>query len=86
MTDRSVTYIGTGFNWSVYADQTRQCLVRTAGVEPAQVAPRDFKSLASTSFATSALPKDLAARKQSHKRLSFEGRPRRSRRLVEIPR
>ena len=29
-------------------------LVRTAGIEPARASPRDFKSLASTSFATSA--------------------------------
>jgi hypothetical protein len=29
-------------------------MVRTAGIEPARASPRDFKSLASTSFATSA--------------------------------
>ena len=29
-------------------------VVRTAGIEPARASPRDFKSLASTSFATSA--------------------------------
>ncbi len=33
-------------------------LVRTAGIEPAREAPRDFKSLASTSSATSARSQD----------------------------
>src|ERR1700733_5281138 len=36
--------------------RSRRRLVRTAGVEPAQpFRPRDFKSLASTGFATSAI-------------------------------
>ena len=35
---------------------SRGMMVRTAGIEPARASPRDFKSLASTSFATSALP------------------------------
>lgn len=32
----------------------REIVVRTAGVEPARISPRDFKSLASTGSATSA--------------------------------
>src|SRR5690606_40018387 len=44
----------------------RSLLVRTTGIEPVRVTPRDFKSLASTSSATSArrLLQALVARSQ----------------------
>ena len=44
-------------------------VVRTAGVEPARACPRDFKSLASTSFATSALVRRLSGEGLKRKRV-----------------
>ena len=63
-------WVGVGLGkWSGRRGRQRVTLVRTAGVEPARACPRDFKSLASTSFATSALVRRLSGEGLKRKRV-----------------